>query len=585
MALVLAALLAYLPLPLLGAQVTGPVRPRRLLLQVGSQSQRGQAGAHVASKLEDPRSASWFDAYTAEESNMDDPDQQPMLPVVEDSAKPVTKSEAFFRESASNGPKEALQKESRDLLQDKNSAQGPASGVKNAQWFDHSPDHSDAYGRPEASAVANDSLGLVQRSVSVNVTCAKPGCGASASLQIYNPMKEYVQDCKLNFGVHATDYDDNYAGERVLNILANGRALGGDCFPLVNGCVSQLSREQLYPCVREVPVDSIISSKGKLRVKASIPKVVDECPYRGNLLHGVTTVTCLVGHYTTTTTTTTSMVPPVYPLENDFVKKWLADHPDKDIEDMPGYKSLADAIEGVNGNGSKQSKQKAVAARIPAWPKFETRPLSLNASAFMRCAEKGCASGMLLDLNRTALRINKCLAQVYVNQTDFDNSDGAVELLNISVGGKPVLVNAKPGQNPCRDYYDGKPLSMAARRYHALKDYDVTEAVKKGPVGFHASISRQVDECASNGYLLDSMLQINCNISTIGALLEDQLTTVREVLSLNEIVYDQNNTAADDAMKEFFNLTEAREAAKSGSSKGVSGKVSGKSATQAKDKQ
>jgi len=571
MALVLAAVLAQLPLSLLGAQVTGPVRPRRLLLQVGSQSQRGQAEAHAASKLEDPRSASWFDAYTAEESDLDDTDQ-PVLPVVQDSAKPVTKSEAFFHESPSNGPREALQTESKELFQDKTLALEPVS------------DHHDAYGRPEASAVEKGSLALAQRSVSVNVTCAKPGCGANATIdlmQIYNPTKEWLQDCKLNFGVHATDYDDNYAGERVLNILANGRALGGDCFPLVNGCVSNLSRELLRPCVRDVPVDSIISSKGKIRVKASIPKVVDECPYRGNLLHGVTTVTCLVGHFTTTTTTTTTTVPPVYPLKNDFVDKWLADHPNKSIEDIPGYKSMADDILGAK----QPAMQAAVAARMPAWPKFETRPVSLSASAFMRCAEKGCGSGMLLDMNRTALRIEKCVAQVYVNQTDFDNSDGAVELLNISVGGKPVLVNAKPGQNPCRDYYDGKPQSMAARRYHALKDYDVTEAVKKAPVGFHVSISRQVDECASNGYLLDSMLQINCNITTIGSLLQDQLTTVRELLSLNEIMYDSNSTVADGALKEFFNLTEAREAAKSGSSKGVSGKVSGKATAQAKDKQ
>ena len=35
--------------------------------------------------------------------------------------------------------------------------------------------------------------------------------------------------------VHATDFDDNFAGERVANFLANGRAMGGDCYPLVNG--------------------------------------------------------------------------------------------------------------------------------------------------------------------------------------------------------------------------------------------------------------------------------------------------------------------------------------------------------------
>jgi len=627
MALVLAALLAYLPLSPLGAQTAAAdiqlsflqtgveprlgVQPRRLLLQVGSQSHRGQAAAHAGSKMEDPRSASWFDAYSAEESDyhpLDDPDEQHSLgerdtvlsavPVAEDSTKHVTESEAFFRETESDGPKQAVQTypvretekvpyveepawkvtENRKLVQDKMSAQEPGSAlpsaVKNSQWFDRSSDDYDAYGRPKVSAVdTHNQEGLALRSVSVNVTCKNPGCAANATMQIYDPKTEYAQNCKLNFAVHATDFDDNYAGERVFNILANGRALGGDCYPLANGCVSNLSREQLWPCINDIPVDSIISSKGKLRMKASIPKVVDECPYNGNLLHGVSTVTCWVGIYTTTTTTAV-VVPPVYPLENDYVKKWLADHPNSSIEDMPGYKSLADDLKGVH----PQKGHEGAEPRMPAWPKFETRPISLNASAFMRCAEKGCGTGMLLDMNRTALRINKCTAQVYVNQTDYDNSDGALELLNISVGGKPVVVNAKPGQNPCRDFYDGKPLTSDAKRYHALKDYDITEAVKKGPVGFHASISHQVDECASNGYLLDSMLQINCDVSTIGALLEDHLTTVKEVLSLNEIVYNAKITTANNAMKDFFNRTEMREAAQTGSSsKGVSGKVSGKS--------
>lgn len=634
MALVLAALLAYLPLSPLGAQ-TAPAnlqlsflqvgmqqrlgeQPRRSLLQVGSQSHRGQATAHAGSKMEDPRSASWFDAYSAEESDyhpLDDPDEQhsgfqrdtalsadPVAPVAHDSTKHVTESESFFREKESDGSVTEHQARDLELVHDKESAQKPGSAlpsaVKSPDWFERSSDDYDAYGRPpKVSAVDTDNLqGLALRSVSVNVTCKNPGCAANATMHIYDPQKEFVQNCKLNFAVHATDFDDNFAGERVLDILANGRALGGDCFPLANGCVSNMSREQLFPCVNDIPVDSIISSKGKLRMKARIPQVVDECPYNDNLLHGVSTVTCWVGNYTTTTTVTTTTVPPVYPLENDFVKKWLADNPNKSIEDMPGYKSLADDIKGIHPQKGVNSKygvdddnafskkggqgadQEAIAARMPAWPKFETRPISLNASAFMRCAEKGCGTGMLLDMNRTALRINKCIAQVYVNQTDFDNSDGAIELLNISVGGKPVLVNAKPGQNPCRDFYDGNPLTSLAKRYHALKDYDITDEVKKGPVGFHASISHQVDECASNGYLLDSMLQINCDVSTIGALLEDHLTTVKEVLSLNEIVYDENSTKANDAMKDFFKLTEKREAAKtSSSSKGVSGKVGGKS--------
>ena len=130
--------------------------------------------------------------------------------------------------------------------------------------------------------------------------------------------------------------------------------MGGDCYPLVNGCVSKASRELLYSCISELPVDTVISSKGKLRVDAEIPGNVDECPYHGNLLHGVTTVRCHVGKLadltTTTSTTTTTTVAKIKsaaaayaasaPTDFNFVKKWLEEHPGKSLTDMPGYSSF-----------------------------------------------------------------------------------------------------------------------------------------------------------------------------------------------------------------------------------------------------
>ena len=36
----------------------------------------------------------------------------------------------------------------------------------------------------------------------------------------------------------------------------------------------------------------------------------------------------------------------------------------------------------------------------------------------------------------------RCVAQLWVNQTDFDNLDGAVELLTVSVAGKEASYKA-----------------------------------------------------------------------------------------------------------------------------------------------
>ena len=257
--------------------------------------------------------------------------------------------------------------------------------------------------------------------------------------------QEYVQNCNLSLSVHATDFDDNFAGERVANFLANGRAMGGDCYPLVNGCVSKASRELLYSCISDLPVDTVISSKGNLRVDAEIPGNVDECPYNGNLLHGVSTIQCHVGKLadltTTTTTTTTSSsttsnwfvsqarasgAAGATSLEDlDFVKRWLAEHPGKSVEDMPGYDSFykyntsqsaepkslgvvayygspTGHVETQLGSAATaRSASAASGASSGARPYFPFhRPTSLATQGHLRCAEKGCSTSLAFWLQR-----------------------------------------------------------------------------------------------------------------------------------------------------------------------------------------
>ena len=260
--------------------------------------------------------------------------------------------------------------------------------------------------------------------------------------------KEYVRDCNLSLSVHATDFDDNFDGERVMNFMGNSRALGHDCYPEVNGCVSNHSRELLFSCIQDEPVSTILTDQGNMVVSAQIPHNVDECPFKGNLLHGVTTIACYVGRLedltttslaeTTTTTTTHWLSAENFDSYPEFVRNWLADHPGMSLKDMPGYESILNMSKSVpaapvgietppfrrnfSGNGGPGGYALAngpygglygeADLGAPAGPVAFASDGSFNLSTtgFLRCAEKGCKTNMLLDFNRTLVSINKSLS-------------------------------------------------------------------------------------------------------------------------------------------------------------------------------
>ena len=337
--------------------------------------------------------------------------------------------------------------------------------------------------------------------------------------------KEYVRDCNLSLSVHATDFDDNFDGERVMNFMGNSRALGHDCYPEVNGCVSNQSRELLFSCIRDRPVSTILTDEGNMLVSAQIAHNVDECPFNGNLLHGVTTIACYVGNLsdltttsigeTTTTTSTHWVTAENFEKYPEFVRKWLVEHPGMSLPDesilnmsrvMPvdpvaigalpfrrnlsaygAYDSYGPGGLGYGGAYGEENLGAGPGGRGGLRLEGSDGSFNLSTTGFLRCAEKGCKTNMLLDFNRTLVSINKCRAklsnwtllqfssifteicgslgsktsifadfhhfshfvrctlQLWVNQTDFDNKDGAVEFLTIKVAG-----NAVPRQ--CKGY-------------------------------------------------------------------------------------------------------------------------------------
>ena len=263
--------------------------------------------------------------------------------------------------------------------------------------------------------------------------------------------QEYVRDCNLSLSVHATDFDDNFEGERVMNFMGNSRALGHDCYPEVNGCVSNQSRELLFSCISDHPVSTILTQEGNIKVSAQIAHTVDECPFNGNLLHGVTTVACYVGKLAdltttpsppeTTTTTTHWSVAESFEKYPEWARKWLLEHPGMPLEDMPGYDSILNMSQfdgipspvglealpfrrnfsglgagegaygpygpyGAYGNTNGEGDLGAGPLALS-----DGSNLNLQTGGFLRCAEKGCKTNVLLDFNRSLVSINKWKAQ------------------------------------------------------------------------------------------------------------------------------------------------------------------------------
>lgn len=197
------------------------------------------------------------------------------------------------------------------------------------------------------------------------------------------------------------------------------------------------------------------SGHGNLNIAAKIPKVVDECPFKGNMLSAVPMVTCLV------------------------------------------------ALKHKAGDAAaSKAHRKAVTSLMHQGTCINKMPL--------QCATKGCAAEIAIPVNATCAALGQCTLSIVAKQTDFDNQEGTDELIEyIKVDGKAVKSNLKPGKNPCKAKWSGGNLTLTEMNYTALTNHVVN--VTGGRVLIEGKISKYVDECASNGYLFDALATVTCS--------------------------------------------------------------------------
>lgn len=330
---------------------------------------------------------------------------------------------------------------------------------KGATWFDTSVGQYDSYGRPP---LPDDKSGRTyiewqERTRSVNLTCATPGCVANSTLTIFDEKTERAKNCRLSVKLVPTDFDDQFSRENLEWVIVNGEEVNSKCDPMVSACNSS-QQNVLYPCLDAYELDSKgkALASGTLKVDGKITKFVDECPTpSGNLLEAVVSATCYVAGKASPPKTT-----PLPPLAPPTVKHNLTDH----------------------------------------------------GSCKLQCAKVNCTASCPVLLEPTELQGKTCRLGVKVMQTDFDEEEGSIEQVEwIQVEGAKVASGIKPGKNPCVEAALHPPgLTQAQMVFSALKDQNVTQAAQDGKVDVSAKITEMVDDCGSNGQLLDAIAFVNC---------------------------------------------------------------------------
>lgn len=438
-----------------------------------------------------PKPSNWFNGFAVGEStyeyggrfentNNDNPQIHVMdgwYPKVKNPYADSVKNEKWFQETKSGGEKQPWQtfypqlntgiagdfpagdwyRGSGGVWQE--AYQSPADfevGNLKASWFDDSVRQVDGFGRemlPTAGSPRNY-IDWEEKSVNTSLTCKAAGCMANVSLLApFDFNTEMVKDCKLDVFFHPTDFDDEFIGEHVEWVQVNGHTASTKCRPYSDGCNMTASRP-LIPCVYDLPMDNLMTSNGAIAIAAKISGVVDECPHKGNLLSAVPMMTCLVAPKAT----------------------------------------------GVHGAHMVKKVDKKVVDNMVCVTKMP-----------LQCATKGCASLISLPMNDTCAGLGSCTLDINVQQTDYDNKDGTLEAIEyIKVYGKKVTKAAlKPGQNPCKSTWHGKPIKAALETYAALKNHPVK--VTAGHVLIEGKITKFVDECPTKeGYLLDAEAVVTC---------------------------------------------------------------------------
>lgn len=328
------------------------------------------------------------------------------------------------------------------------SALDPASSLrKSAEWFDTHVTNYDAYGRiNEPSSRARRYINWEPKISHVKLNCKTPGCIANTTLQVYEAGR--VAKCFMTFATHPTDFDDDHSEEVYEWISVNNANINTMCKPMATGCgPKKVSQTALYPCMHRQDISELLSNNnGTLHLGAKISDMVDECPLSDGSL--------------------LSAAAEIYCL-----------------------------LEQKEEQELKVKKKKK---------------LGVNAYGVLQCTEPGCIANTTLWVDKSQAENLTCRMSINIKQTDYDQDLGSVEQVEwIQMAGKQIKTNCKPGKNPCRNAT--KLKDVVHDSYDCVSGLILSQDGNwSGEVNVSAKISPKVDECASQGFLLDGLVEIIC---------------------------------------------------------------------------
>jgi len=461
------------------------------LAQIGRRSH--VANANVESSRHEAHPPEWFSGYSDSESTYNPYHEEESKSLADrfdergtgwnpSSDKgtaigvPLAKSKRWFEETASAGNREAWKTYFPDLedpmsedappwrsserggfeqdyFSPQQALEGGSMNNKKANWFESSVDRYDSFGRITPPALESPRRREEWSTSLHNTTlsCKSPGCIANSSLVIKGKAGEKLESCRLSIHVHPTDFDDEYSREYIELLTLNGRSASTRCFPKAHGC-NGVNGQELVPCLKDFPVDSLLGADKKLAISSRLSPMVDECPYDGNLLSGIVKVECLVQ-------------PP-----------WLTR-----VKTPPGAPQQ--------------------------WGRV-IKPPATNGTARLQCRRPGCAANATIQLSKDIGPNATCKLTLVVNETDFDGDLKQVEEIEwVKLDGNITLEHKSPGKNPCK-HRNGTEIKRGP--YVLLNGTDVTQQAADGVIAIAAKISHMVDECGSNGFLLDALATVVC---------------------------------------------------------------------------
>jgi len=324
--------------------------------------------------------------------------------------------------------------------------QATTSLAKSAGWFDTHVMNYDAFGRINEPAAR----GRQYIGWEPKLSHAKLNCktpGCIANTTLKVYEPGQVAKCFMTFATHPTDFDDDHSEEVYEWISVNSAKVNTYCKPRATGCGPNAVRKTaLYPCMLRQDISQLLSDNNGTLNMAA--KISDM------------------------------------------------------VDECPlGDGSLLSAAAEIYCLIEKEKEQ--VAAK-EASPKK-----GVDGFGLLQCKEPGCAANTTVFLDKHAVQGLTCRMNVKINQTDFDQDLGSVEQVEwINLNGTQIKANCTPGSNPCKNATKGKDIIHTS--YDCVAGEVVNQYAWSGAVNVSAKISPKVDECGSQGFLLDGVVEILC---------------------------------------------------------------------------